>query len=52
VSWRLACKILFVIVAIVAWGRFIGVVMAVMVNVGAVMDAGISGDVTDVTIPS
>jgi hypothetical protein len=29
-----------------------GVVMAVVVNVGAVMDASISTDVTDVTVPS
>jgi hypothetical protein len=52
VSWRLALKLLFVIVAVVAWGYFIGAVMAVVVNVGAVMGAGISADVTDVTVPS
>jgi hypothetical protein len=40
------------VVAIVAWGRFVGVVMTVAVNVGAVMGAGISADVTDVTVPS
>jgi hypothetical protein len=39
-----------VIVAVVAWGRFGGAVMAVVVNVGAVMGAGISADVTDVTV--
>jgi hypothetical protein len=52
VSWRLARELLFVIVAVVAWERFIGTVMAVVVNVGAVMGAGISADVTDVTVPS
>jgi hypothetical protein len=41
-----------VIVAVVAWGRSAGVVMTVAVTVGAVMDAGISADVTDVTVPS
>jgi hypothetical protein len=52
VSWRLAHELLFVIVAIVAWGRFVRAFMAVVVNVGAVMGAGISADVTDVTVPS
>jgi hypothetical protein len=41
-----------VIVTVVAWGRFIGVVMATVINVGAVMGAGISVDVMDVTVPS
>jgi hypothetical protein len=41
-----------VIVVVVAWGRFIGAVMAVMVDVGVVVGAGISVDVTDVTVPS
>jgi hypothetical protein len=52
VSWRLACELLFVIVVVVAWGRFVGAVMAVVVIVGAVMGAGISADVTDVTASS
>jgi hypothetical protein len=52
VSWRLAHEFLFVIVAIVDWGRFVGVVVAVVVNVGAVMGAGISAEVMDVTVPS
>jgi hypothetical protein len=52
VSWRLAREILFVIVAVVAWGRFVGAVMAVVVDVGAIMGAGISADVTDMTAPS
>jgi hypothetical protein len=39
------------IVVVVAWGRFVGVVVAVVANVGAVMGAGISSDVTDVTVP-
>jgi hypothetical protein len=52
VSWRLARELLFVIVVVVAWGCFVGEVMAVVVNVGAVMGAGISTDVTDVTVPS
>jgi hypothetical protein len=41
-----------VIVVIIAWGRFVGVVVAVVVNVGAIMGAGISADVTDMTVPS
>jgi hypothetical protein len=52
VSWRLARELLYVIVVVVAWGRFIGAVMAVMVDVGVVVGAGISADVTDVTVPS
>jgi hypothetical protein len=52
VSWRLARELLFVIVAVAAWGRFVGAVMVVVVIVGAVMGAGISADVTDVTTPS
>jgi hypothetical protein len=52
VSWRLACELLFVIVAVVAWGCFAGAVLAVVVNVGAIMGVGISVDVTDVTVPS
>jgi hypothetical protein len=40
-----------VIVAVVAWGRFVGVVMAVVVNADAVMGAGILADVADVTVP-
>jgi hypothetical protein len=52
VRWRLAHELLFVIVAVVAWGHFVGAVMAVVVNVGAVMGVGISADVTDVTTPS
>jgi hypothetical protein len=39
------------IVAVVAWGCFVGVVLTVAVNVGAVMGAGISADVTDMTVP-
>jgi hypothetical protein len=35
-----------VIVAVVAWGRFVRAVMAVVVNAGVVMGAGISVDVT------
>jgi hypothetical protein len=49
VSQRLSRELLCVIVAIAAWGCFIAVVV---VNVGVVMGAGISADVTDVTIPS
>jgi hypothetical protein len=41
-----------VIVAVVAWGRFVGVVLAIVVNVGEVMGTGISADVTDATVPS
>jgi hypothetical protein len=41
-----------VVVAIVAWGRFVGAVIAVVVNVRVVVGAGISADVTDVTVPS
>jgi hypothetical protein len=41
-----------VIVAVVAWGCFVGVVVAVVVNAGVVVGAGISVNVTDVTIPS
>jgi hypothetical protein len=52
VSWRLTHDLLFVIVADVAWGCFVGVDMAVVVNVGAVMGAGISTDVTDMTVLS
>jgi hypothetical protein len=52
VSWRLAHELLFVIVAVVARGRFVGVVMAVVVDVGTVMGVGISADVTNVTAPS
>jgi hypothetical protein len=48
VSWRLARELLFIIVDIVAWGCFIGAVMAVVVNVGAVMGAGISTDVISI----
>jgi hypothetical protein len=40
------------IVAVVAWGRFVGVVMAVVVYVGTIMGTSISADVTDVTVPS
>jgi hypothetical protein len=43
---------LFVIVAIVVRGHFVEAFMAVVVIVGAVMGAGISADVTDVTAPS
>jgi hypothetical protein len=52
VSWRLVHELLFVIVAVVAWGHFVGVVVAVVVIVGTVMGAGISTDVMDVTVPS
>jgi hypothetical protein len=52
VSWRLAHELLFVIAAVEAWGCFVGVVMVVVVNVGVVMDAVISTDVTDMTAPS
>jgi hypothetical protein len=41
-----------VIVAVVAWGYFVGVVVVVMVNVGVVVGTGILADVTDVTVPS
>jgi hypothetical protein len=41
-----------VIVAVVAWGRFVGAVSAVVVNVGVVVGVGIAADVTDVTVPS
>jgi hypothetical protein len=40
------------IVTVVAWGCFVEPVMAVVVIVGAIMGAGISADVTDVTAPS
>jgi hypothetical protein len=40
-----------VIIAVVAWGCFVRAVMAVVVILGAVMGAGISADVTDVTVP-
>jgi hypothetical protein len=40
------------IVAIVARGNFVGAIMAVVVNAGVVVDAVISADVTDVTVPS
>jgi hypothetical protein len=43
---------LFVIVVVVAWICFVGAVMAVVVIMGAVMGAGISADVMDVTVPS
>jgi hypothetical protein len=52
VSWRLARELLLVIVVVVAWGRFVGVLIAVMVNVGAVMGVCTSADVTDMTVPS
>jgi hypothetical protein len=52
VSWRLASELLCEIVAIVAWGCFVGVVLVVVVNVGVVVGAGISADVTDVTVLS
>jgi hypothetical protein len=52
VSWRLARELLCVIVAVVAWGHFIGVVVAVVVNAGVVVDAVILADVTNVTVPS
>jgi hypothetical protein len=41
-----------VIVAVVAWGCFVGVVVVVVVNASVVVGAGISTDVTDVTVPS
>jgi hypothetical protein len=41
-----------VIVAVVVWRCFVGVALTVAVNVGVVMCAGISADVTDVTVPS
>jgi hypothetical protein len=50
VSWRLTHELLLVIVAVVAWGHFVGVVIAIVVNVGAVLGAGISADMTDVTV--
>jgi hypothetical protein len=52
VSWRLARELLFVIVVVAARGWFVGAVMGVVVDVGIVMGAGISADVTDVTAPS
>jgi hypothetical protein len=42
VSWRLAHELLCVIVAVVAWGRFVGVVVAVVVNAGVVVGAGVT----------
>jgi hypothetical protein len=41
-----------VIVTVAAWECFIRLVVYVVVNVDAVMGAGISADVTDVTVPS
>jgi hypothetical protein len=41
-----------VIVAVVARGCLVGVVMVVVVNAGVVVGAGILADVTDVTVPS
>jgi hypothetical protein len=41
-----------VVVAIVAWGCFVGVVVAVVADVGVVVGAGISADVMNVTVPS
>jgi hypothetical protein len=41
-----------VVVAVVAWGHFIGAVIAVMENVGVVVGTGISADVMDMTVPS
>jgi hypothetical protein len=41
-----------VIVVVVAWGCFVGVVGVVVVNVGVVVGTGISADVTDVIVPS
>jgi hypothetical protein len=52
VSGRLARELLFVIVAVASWGCLIGAVMDVVVNVGVVMSAAISADVTNVTAPS
>jgi hypothetical protein len=52
VSWRLARELLCVIVAVVAWGCFVGVVVAVVVNAGVVMGAGISANMKDMTVPS
>jgi hypothetical protein len=52
VSWRLTRELLFIIVAIVALGCFVSAVTTVVVNVGALMGAGISADVKDVTVPS
>jgi hypothetical protein len=51
-EWGTRSRALFVIVAVVAWGCFVGAVIAVVVNVGAVMGASILADVTDVTVPS
>jgi hypothetical protein len=52
VSYRLTRELLFVIVVVVAWGCFVGVVVAIVVNVGVLMGAGISAHVTGVTVPS
>jgi hypothetical protein len=41
-----------VIVVIVALGRFVGVVVIVVVNASVVVGAGISTDVMDVTVQS
>jgi hypothetical protein len=41
-----------VIVAVVAWVCFVGVVIVVVVNAGVVVGASISADVTDVIVPS
>jgi hypothetical protein len=38
--------------AVVAWGRFVGVAVAVVVNTGVVEGVVISADVTDMTVPS
>jgi hypothetical protein len=52
VSWRLARELLSVIVAVVAWGCFVRVVVVVEVNVVVVVGEGISTDVTNVSAPS
>jgi hypothetical protein len=45
VSWRLTRELLCVIIVVVAWERFVGVVVAI-VDAGIVVGAGISADMT------
>jgi hypothetical protein len=41
-----------VIIAVVAQGRLVRVVVVIVVNAGVVVGVGISADVTDVVVPS
>jgi hypothetical protein len=52
VSWGLARELLFVIVVVVALGKFHQGSYGRRGDVDVVMGAGISADVTDVTAPS